>query len=243
MNYVKCKKGHMYDPSLTPTCPQCAAESGSSFENYGPTEPVTAGSSSPNVDFGVFSVGATEPVPPTMPETTEIPPSFHSGYSTNDGYSTNSGYSATGGGYTRSHVPAASETSYPTNNGFDVMPPTEPLYPKIRPVVGWLVCVEGPDKGRDYPIRDGYNTIGRDPSNDIAVQNDFHISREKHALVAYDRRERVFFYGPCEGRNIVRLNGKMLMQASEIHAYDMIDFESTKLMFVPFCGERFNWDE
>ncbi len=62
-------------------------------------------------------------------------------------------------------------------------------------------------------------------------------------MIAYDRREKLFFFGPADGRNIVRLNGKLLMQASELHPYDIIDFESTKLMFVPFCGERFNWDE
>ena len=30
----------------------------------------------------------------------------------------------------------------------------------IDPVVGWLVCVEGADRGRDYRIRSERNTIG-----------------------------------------------------------------------------------
>src|SRR5262249_26846325 len=31
----------------------------------------------------------------------------------------------------------------------------------ISPVVGWLVCVEGPDKGRDFRIHSEKNFIGR----------------------------------------------------------------------------------
>ena len=33
------------------------------------------------------------------------------------------------------------------------------------PVVEWLVCIDGPEKGRDYRIRSGNNYIGR--SQDI----------------------------------------------------------------------------
>ena len=51
----------------------------------------------------------------------------------------------------------------------------------ISPVVGWLVCVEGPDKGRDFRIHSEKNFIGRSPAMDIAVTGDESVSREKHA--------------------------------------------------------------
>lgn len=112
----------------------------------------------------------------------------------------------------------------------------------FTPVVGWLVCVDGPAKGSDYRIRAGYNYIGRADHMDICIKGDNEIVREKHAMIAYDPEERVFFFGPESGKSIVRLNGKMVMAPSEVHLYDMLKIGTTKLMFVPLCGERFNWD-
>ena len=68
------------------------------------------------------------------------------------------------------------------------------------------------------------------------------IGRERHAMIAYDPEEKVFFFGPADGKSIVRLNGKMVMVPAEIQAYDVITIGATKLMFVPLCGERFSWD-
>lgn len=112
----------------------------------------------------------------------------------------------------------------------------------FTPVVGWLVCADGPAKGSDYRIRAGYNYIGRADHMDICIKGDNQIGRERHAMIAYDPEERVFFFGPADGKSIVRLNGKMVMAPSELHAYDMLKIGTTKLMFVPLCGERFNWD-
>ncbi|MCC8150445.1 MAG: hypothetical protein LIO96_03045 [Lachnospiraceae bacterium] len=64
----------------------------------------------------------------------------------------------------------------------------------INPVSGWLVCVDGPAKGCDYRIHGGYNYIGRE-IGDICIPGDQKISREKHAVVAYDERDRLFFCG------------------------------------------------
>ena len=270
MGYVKCKNGHLYNPSVTPTCPQCAADAGeNNFEGYGATEPVSPPSmgggyvsatepfNGPRFSSGNGGFSTTEPGFGSLTYTAENAdfnkttplgdkePDFFSPMPPTEPLSSFGGTSRSGGEFSSEMpvtMPLGFQERFPPVPDPQVTKPTYPAYP-FRPVVGWLVCVEGADRGRDYQIRDGYNTIGRDPSNDIAIQNDNFISREKHAMIAYDRREKVFFFGPAEGRNIVRLNGKLLMQASEIHPYDIIDFESTKLMFVPFCGERFNWDE
>ena len=109
-------------------------------------------------------------------------------------------------------------------------------------MVGWLVCTEGPDRGHDYRIRTGYNHIGRAEHMDICIRGDKQISREKHALIAYDDTEKVFFFGPSDGRNIVRVNGKMAMVPTELHAYDILTVGSSKLIFVPLCGEQFDWN-
>lgn len=112
----------------------------------------------------------------------------------------------------------------------------------FTPVVGWLVCIDGPSKGADYRLRAGYNYIGRSEHMDVCIKGDNTIGRERHAMVAYDQEERVFFFGPVDGKSTVRLNGKMVMVPSELHANDKLKIGSTQLMFVPLCGERFNWD-
>jgi len=113
----------------------------------------------------------------------------------------------------------------------------------FSPVVGWLVCVEGPAEGTDYRIRAGYNYIGRSENMDICILGDNNIGRERHAMIAYDPQEKIYFFGPADGRSIVRKNDKMVMVPTELAAYDVVRIGSTKLMFVPLCGEHFNWKD
>ena len=39
----------------------------------------------------------------------------------------------------------------------------------IDPAVGFLICIEGPDRGADYRLVAGRNFIGRLPSMDVAA--------------------------------------------------------------------------
>ena len=113
----------------------------------------------------------------------------------------------------------------------------------FSPVVGWLVCIEGPAEGTDYRIRAGYNYIGRGENMDVCIQGDNTIGRDRHAMIAYDPQEKIFFFGPADGRSIVRKNEKMVMVPTELAAFDVVRIGSTKLMFVPLCGEHFNWKD
>lgn len=111
----------------------------------------------------------------------------------------------------------------------------------IDPVVGWLVCIEGQEKGRDYRIHSDNNFIGRNEKMDICIRGDETISRENHAIISFDIRDKIYYFSPGEGRSIVRLNDKALFTTSELHAYDVIEIGKTKLIFIPLCGERFEW--
>lgn len=111
----------------------------------------------------------------------------------------------------------------------------------IDPVVGWLVCMEGKDKGRDYRIHTDNNYIGRGENMDICIRGDDTISRENHAIISYDVRDKIFYFSPGEGRSIVRVNGKAIFNTVEIKAYDIAELGNTKLIFSPLCGEEFNW--
>lgn len=111
----------------------------------------------------------------------------------------------------------------------------------IDPVVGWLVCVDGKEKGRDYRIHSDNNYIGRSEKMDICVRGDETISRENHAVVSYDSIDKIFYFSPGEGRNIVRHNGKAIFQTVELNAYDRVVVGKTELLFMPLCGNDFDW--
>lgn len=115
----------------------------------------------------------------------------------------------------------------------------------FMPVVGWLVCIDGPAKGRDYRIHSQHNYIGRAQHMDICISGDDHISAENAAVITYDPEERIFYFGSGMGRNIVRLNGKMLQMNSSpiLNAYDVLSIGQTRLTFIPLCGERFDWND
>jgi hypothetical protein len=113
----------------------------------------------------------------------------------------------------------------------------------IDPVVGWLVCIEGPDKGRDFRIHSERNFIGRAPTMDIAIASDASISRENHAVISYNPKRNRFSLAPGDSRGLVYLNDDEVLAAVALNAYDTIELGSTKLLFVPFCNDRFRWAE
>ena len=111
----------------------------------------------------------------------------------------------------------------------------------IDPVVGWLICLEGKEKGRDYRIHTDNNYIGRGENMDICIRGDDTISRENHATISYDPREKNYYFTPGDGRSIVRLNDKGVFQTAELSAYDIVEIGKTRLIFLPLCGDKFEW--
>jgi len=263
MEIIGCGKGHYYNPELYSSCPECAKEQGnagtigateavnySNFANHsndiGATEPVnfnryaqgsnTVGVTEPLVQgqgknyepydpnhnfFNIDPVGPTDPVIPGgngMMETDIFREPPHGGK---------------GGKGVQSFGPTMPVT----------MPNNPTGYAPFQPVVGWLVCIEGPAKGRDYRIHSQYNYIGRGHHMDICISGDDCISTERAAVIAYDAVEKFFSFGPSMGHNVVRVNGKMLMNAVVLNPYDELTIGKTKLLFIPLCGERFDWND
>lgn len=133
----------------------------------------------------------------------------------------------------------------PTGSGVGDDAPTRVISPgglaAIDPVVGWFVCVHGPEKGRDYRIRSENNTIGRSKDMYICISGDESISRERHAVITFDPQQNAFHLGPGDGRGLVYVNGEVLLAHRKLQAYDEIQLGKTKLVFVPFCGDKFAW--
>ncbi|MDO4484479.1 MAG: FHA domain-containing protein [Clostridia bacterium] len=109
------------------------------------------------------------------------------------------------------------------------------------PVVGWLVCISGTELGADFRIHEGWNTIGRDPSNDIVI-NDPAVSADKMCTLLYDDPTKAFIIARGNGRNPSRINGRPLVSEKELAPFDHLTIGNTELIFVPLCGEQFSWE-
>ena len=111
----------------------------------------------------------------------------------------------------------------------------------IRPVTGWLVCVDGVEKGKDYRLHGDINYIGRSKNNDVVLGSDPTVSRERHAMIAYDDRSKAFFFAPAGGASLIRQNGRPVLSTVELKAGDRLEVGEGTYLFMPLCGEDFQW--
>lgn len=109
------------------------------------------------------------------------------------------------------------------------------------PVVGWLVCTGGVNKGCDYRLHQGRNFIGRSMEMDVCLMGDNTVSRSSHAVVVYDPRGNVYLAQPGESKELLYINDKLVLNTVELKPMDILSLGDTKLMFVPLCGEAFHW--
>jgi len=119
--------------------------------------------------------------------------------------------------------------------------PSAPVSAPAQPVVGWLVCVEGMDRGRDYRLIAGHNFIGRGRDMNVSIEGDLAISRSKHAILTYDPQANSFFVQPGESHELCYLNNKVVLDHVLLKQGDMLSLGNTKLLFVPCCTDAFNW--
>ena len=108
------------------------------------------------------------------------------------------------------------------------------------PVVGWLVCIDGPEKGRDFRLHSGRNFIGRDLSNDIYLPSDNSISRKNEGYLVYDPKSNSFLIMNGEGASIF-LNDKLLSAPHKLENYDVISIGKYKFDFISYCREDKKW--
>lgn len=113
----------------------------------------------------------------------------------------------------------------------------------VMPVVGWLVVIEGEGQGHDLRITPGMNSIGRNEGDILLNFGESSVSREKHAYVAYDADENNFVIAHGEGKNLTKVNGKMIMGTQVLNPYDRIKIGKTELLFIPLCGDSFVWGD
>ena len=112
---------------------------------------------------------------------------------------------------------------------------------EIVPVRGWLVVVEGEKLGLDFKIHTGNNSVGRAKSNQVCVDFDETISKEKACFVIYDEENNAFHVMIGESSNNIYVNKDLLLAPRRLMDNDIIKIGKTKLVFRSLCNDQFTY--
>lgn len=263
MAIQECENGHIYDNALYESCPYCVKMDKIVFfgsDDIGKTVPLAA-----NYDIGVTVAAggaANSDIGVTVAANGAV--NFDIGATVAAGgfVSSDTGATVAAGGLVNSDT-GATMAAIPSGNsqiGVTVAPTSYDGYVEnnntgstvgvyrrkngVEPIVGWLVCIDGPQKGKDYRIYDKVNGIGRDERMDICLRGDAEISRENHAKLGYDKKYNSFHIIPVDSMwdKQIYLNEEPVYAPMKLKARDIIEIGSFKLCFIPFCNEDFAWD-
>ena len=108
------------------------------------------------------------------------------------------------------------------------------------PVVGWLVVVDGPAKGRDLRLGEGRSILGLDAGGAPATLTPNAPLGERLATLAYDAADGSFTLLPGTAQQLCYLEKKSVLTPCPLHGGESLKLGDATLKFVPFCGE-FKW--
>lgn len=239
MEMRRCEKGHFYDAKRTPTCPYCSGDSGS----INLTRPANGGSQDISKTMAVSDNNRdVQPEKPAGGQPNGAPNAGMVNQGAPNGGMQNQGTP-------NMNVPPAGNPNMAAqpqigmvNNNYEKTVALMKKDTGLDPVVGWLVCIEGADKGRDYRIHAERNFIGRSEKMDICIRGDETISRDAHAIVSYDLRKNTFRLYQGDSKGIIYVNDEEVVTAVVLQPQDIIEMGKTKLLFIPLCGEKFKWE-
>jgi len=113
----------------------------------------------------------------------------------------------------------------------------------MDPVTGWLVCIDGPSKGRDYKIFTAKNFVGRADGMDIQILGDNSIAKKNHAILVYDPKIRKTLILPGDSKGLVYVNEEGIYAPQMLDDHDVIELGKSRFLFISLCGERFEWED
>lgn len=223
MAITQCPQGHLYDTAIYQSCPYCGGSANMiRFDQPGGT--VAPASYGAQAGYGAPAYGST-----VAPANYGAPQSMPNRTVPVGGAGENTGKTVVPESYRKKQEEE--------NKTVSVFRKTA----NLEPVVGWLACVDGPERGKSYELFAKINAIGRSSENDVCIASDSTISRKSHARLAYDPKHNEFRLIPDEGTNNIYLNEEAIYTPSKLEAFDLIELGQTKLVFVPLCGEHFRW--
>lgn len=218
MNLIRCENGHFYDRDRYKECPFCSGQN-------------QAG------EFHTINYPTGEPEKPTMTRKESAhqdPPTVkkHSGPEEAD---------IVGGAISRAQedMPLPDEESRTVSYYNQKI--AEPVLGE--PVVGWLVCTKGRYFGQSFTLKSGRNFIGRSYSMDVSLDGEPSVSRDRHAVVIYEPKERMFLAQPGDSHELFYVNDKVVLDNVVLKARDVLAVGKIDLMLIPCCTKEFAWED
>ncbi len=103
---------------------------------------------------------------------------------------------------------------------------------ETRLVSGWLVCEEGPLRGRVETLYLGQNFLGEKGGPPLG---------KAPLRIVYEGKRGQFWCSFLGGRDPLWVNGTMMLSTVELSARDRLRLGTNRFVFVPLCGEDFSW--
>lgn len=106
------------------------------------------------------------------------------------------------------------------------------------PVIGWMVCIEGPDKGVDFNLVNAPagNGIGANENMAVVIRGDKDVLDENHGIIRFDENCQKCFIVPGHGKRIIRLNNQVVFGPMYLKPYDRISIGASEYIFMPYGG-------
>ncbi|MCI8659330.1 MAG: FHA domain-containing protein [Lachnospiraceae bacterium] len=240
MNLMKCSNGHFYDGDKYASCPHCGSQAPStdsvtiSLPVGGSEEKTVAlGAGSGMEESVTIAQYSTDHEPVTQKSVHQAPPELNLGAS--------AGIQGMMEGFEDLEGAGLAED----DNNMTVSYYSQKISQKIKiePVVGWLVCTAGEYFGQSFCLKSGRNFIGRSSQMDVCLEGEKSVSRERHAVIIYEPRGRVFIAQPGDSRELFYVNDNVVLDNLVLKPNDVISLGKVNLMIIPCCNEQFAWED
>lgn len=113
--------------------------------------------------------------------------------------------------------------------------------PAKRYVVGWLIGLNGSNRGEAFPVRIGRNVLGRDRRSDIVVSDE--QASAHHADLVFRPEERRFILMDHNSTNGTYVNEAEIEPRRDLAGKDVVRIGSQKFLFMPLVHDGFYWDD
>ena len=120
--------------------------------------------------------------------------------------------------------------------------PVKEVNESNEPVVGWLVCINGADRGEDYRIRAKNNRIGSDVNSDICLAKNESVKGSDFATIAYYTKKNVYYFIPGDDSGSIMINEEIVEIPLVLNNGDIIKMGGSEYKFIPLCNEDFQWE-
>lgn len=109
-------------------------------------------------------------------------------------------------------------------------------------LTGWLVYVNGNRRGTAITLGKEDTLLGLDANREVIVLEEKELS-QAYAVISYESINREFHIKPGKKRCLFYAGDNAVYNRNCMKAREMVEMGESKLIFIPFCSEDFDWSD